>query len=441
MTADALSAELERLLEGRIKGSRKRFNAVSLFSGAGLGDMGFALSGFRFRVQAELDPTRLAIANKNHPEAAGICGDIRNTWKDVVRHYRNSTVEDLHLLVGMSPCQGMSTTSVANWKRGDGKISEDPRNQLAHYIAKVANELKPRFVFYENVVGAGSTLIRHPDSGEVGTVLDLLTSDLPEYDAYVETIQMADYGIPQQRKRLLVIFARREMPVPSVPEGFTPFPRPSHSERPSSRVKPWISVSDFLAGRFAKLDAASPKTASDPTDPLHNVPVYKPQRYEMVRAIPPNSGASAFETELCPHCGSTGIEQTLAECPSCCEALYTRPIIDRAGRPSLIVGRRTSYRRMQPHRPATTVTTSSGRVGSDNKIHPWENRVLSPRECAALQTVPKSFKWESGDHPVGSSVVRECVGEAIPVWFTLQLGRNLAKLLDGNAADSKLMHA
>ena len=90
--------------------------------------------------------------------------------------------------------------------------------------------------------------------------------------------------------------------------------------------------------------------------------------------------------------------------------------------------RRSSYRRMYPDRPGATVTTASGKIGSDFTLHPWENRVLSPLECALLQTFPEDFLWEE---TIGVDSVREMIGEAVPPLFTGLHGNVLASFLGG----------
>jgi DNA (cytosine-5)-methyltransferase 1 len=85
--------------------------------------------------------------------------------------------------------------------------------------------------------------------------------------------------------------------------------------------------------------------------------------------------------------------------------------------------RNSSYRRMPPDRPAATITTASGRVGSDYTLHPSENRVLSVLECQHLQTIPAEFDW--GDHLEvhGHTSLRAMIGEAVPPQFTELHGR------------------
>jgi DNA (cytosine-5)-methyltransferase 1 len=95
--------------------------------------------------------------------------------------------------------------------------------------------------------------------------------------------------------------------------------------------------------------------------------------------------------------------------------------------------------------PAPTVTTASNRVGSDYTIHPTEDRLMSPKECARLQKFPKDFRWRDSDTDVhaidkfGVGMVREVIGEAIPPEFTRQHGEVLANLLKGNLEEVELI--
>jgi len=86
---------------------------------------------------------------------------------------------------------------------------------------------------------------------------------------------------------------------------------------------------------------------------------------------------------------------------------------------------------MDPARPAATLTTASGHIGSDRTLHPWENRVLSPAECAWLQTFPSTFKWGDMMDTWGHTGVRQMIGEAVPPRFTMLHGRVLADLAEG----------
>jgi DNA (cytosine-5)-methyltransferase 1 len=88
---------------------------------------------------------------------------------------------------------------------------------------------------------------------------------------------------------------------------------------------------------------------------------------------------------------------------------------------------------MSPDEPAATITTASGRISSDNTLHPSEHRVLTVLECQHLQTFPIDFDWGAQFERRGHSSLRAMIGEAVPPRFTELHGRILTSLLSGHA--------
>jgi DNA (cytosine-5)-methyltransferase 1 len=151
----------------------------------------------------------------------------------------------------------------------------------------------------------------------------------------------------------------------------------------------------------------------------------------MVASIPSGTGQSAWANDVCADCGKVSVTTDDATCPVCGKALL-RPVVDDEGAWRLIKGfRNSSYRRMAPDRPAATITTASGRIGSDNTLHPTENRVLSMLECQHLQTIPADFRWGEHLNLYGHTSLREMIGEAVPPLFTTMHGRLLVSILNG----------
>jgi DNA (cytosine-5)-methyltransferase 1 len=116
-------------------------------------------------------------------------------------------------------------------------------------------------------------------------------------------------------------------------------------------------------------------------------------------------------------------------CPFCDYVLPRPTVQEKDGSHRLVKGFKTSYKRMSNDSPASTVTTASGHIGSDNTIHPTQNRVLSILECALLQTFPKDFKWGDALKKHGLMHMREMIGEAVPPAFTKQHGEILQGIL------------
>ena len=410
-----------------------KLRGVSLFSNCGAGDIGYRESGFDFEVMAELDPRRLSVALANHPGATGVPGDLRTTWKQVVREWNEKRGDERPaLLAACPPCQGMSSANSSRGLQSDHEAGgRDPRNLLVTVIAKVAQALKPRAIVVENVQPFLTRAVPNPEDGTPISAALLLTQAVAEdYEVFAMMGDLADWGVPQSRKRAFLTLIRRDEPWldQAAKLGRTPFPRPTHARDYGDTP---VTIRESLSALSPKpLDAGRPSTAADPDDPMHVVPVWDEERYRMVAEIPPYSGRGAWSNERCPSCGVMELDVDAAVCSQCTEPLLRPRVRTKEGNWRLVRGfRSTSYTRMLADAPASTVTTASGHLGSDKTIHPWENRVLSMRECAHLQTLPVDFKWGDALARWGHTNVREMIGEAVPPAFTRAHGQALRAAL------------
>ena len=410
--------------------SPSELNAVSLFSNCGAGDVGYAKAGFTFKVMAEIEQRRLAVALANHPDACGVPGDLRFTWREVVESFRSDAgPERPALLSACPPCQGMSTARGGRGREEDAEAgSRDGRNLLVEIIAQVANRLRPRIVVVENVAAFLSRLVLDPRNDEPISAAVLLRDLLdPHYECYPFLTDLADYGVPQRRVRAFMTFIRSDEPAVAAlaQSECVPYPAPTASAEDGN----WTSLEDALSQLGAKpLDAKSEDAARDPSQPMHTVPVWgSNHQYRMVAAIPPSSGGRAWDTAVCEARCDSPVGADDAVCATCGNPLLRPVVCETDGSFRLVRGfRRSSYSRMRPGAPAPTITTASGHVGSDNTIHPVENRVLSPLECAHLQTIPDDFEWGAALNDWGTTAVRAMIGEAVPPRFTEMHGRVLA---------------
>ena len=288
----------------------------------------------------------------------------------------------------------------------------------------------------ENVLAFLTRKVRHPDTAEPISAARLLIERLdPDYESFAMRADLADFGIPQTRKRAFLVLVRRDEPglQRTLARGRAPFPEPTHGPE---LTQPHVTLKAALAELGAgPLDSEAAASAGEG---LHCVPVWDAQRRFMVESIPPDSGAGAWSNSNCEQCGPVNVRRDAACCPLCRGPL-ARPVVQHNGRWRLIRGfHNSSYRRMHPDRPAATITTATGRSGSDNTLHPSEHRVLSMLECQHLQTFPAEFRW--GDHleRYGHTSLRAMIGEAVPPQFTELHGRVLASLLRGHAARSAI---
>lgn len=403
--------------------------AVSLFSNCGAGDLGFSKAGFTFDVLAELREQRLDVARLNHSSAVGVLGDLRETWPDVVRTFRSVAGRvQPSLLSACPPCQGMSSARSGLGLASDADAgSKDPRNLLVEVIANVTRELKPKIIVVENVSAFLTRQVRHPDSKASISAAKLLIERLfADYFVFPLLVDLCDFGIPQHRRRSFLTFVRKSVKGLRAFDAncLLPYPHPTHESRR-------ISLSEALQPhKLPSLDSGAPHLAVSDI-PLHFVHVLSERHYKMISAIPPNSGGSAWSNNTCQNCGPVEADIDTIRCPNCLEPLL-RPIIfdSVSNKFRFIKGfRNSSYRRMNPAKPATTITTASGHIGSDSTLHHAENRVLSPLECSVLQTFPKNFQWGDALERYGHTNIREMIGEAVPPKFTEMHGSILRELL------------
>lgn len=404
---------------------RKKRRAISLFSGAGLSDLGYELAGFRFDVQVEVGVQRAKIGMDNFPNSHWIVDDLSKPGigQQVVEKYLSRSSNAPDLLVATPPCQGMSSSNPSRGKRRTEKSKENERkNQLTLEVLPIARALKPRVILVENV----RPILTHGITirGREYSLLDYFRRSLKDYKVFAGVVDMADYGIPQTRKRAIIAAIRKD-------ERFLkafnevkrlPWPIPTHGAGGLNGKQKVLSIGEWLRDmRYEPLDASSCENAIG-SHPLHFVPFYGKDRYLQISNIPPNSGRNAFENSSCPTCGHTSVPIGLVSCPSCKSLMRNRPYVNEGDTFRLIKGFYSSYRRMKPDLPAPTVTTNSSHVGSDFKVHPWENRVLSILECADLQTVPRFYNWSRPLSEGRTYLIRTAIGEALPPYFSFLHG-------------------
>ena len=435
--------------------------AVSLFSGAGIGDIGFHAAGFGFIAMCELESDRAELAKLNFPHAKVLTGDINSVGSDVIDSARESLAGgDLFLLTCTAPCQGMSKSGQGTLLRNIrlGKRPKlDPRNRLILPALRVITALRPRYVVFENVIEMRNTVIEN-DSGKLVRILDVIAEELgQEYFGAAYDVEFADYGIPQRRKRLITVYSRDEAAIRQFHAGIPMIPRATHSKDGRDGKKKWVSVWEAIK-HFPPLDAGSRKSAEVRSLEFHRVPLLDEKKYEWVRHTPPSQ--SAFNNQCVnPGCGYSknrthgatrnghGINQSNKDTPLYCEAcgaLLPRPYTQEPdGSLRIMSGYTSAYKRMAAELPAPALTRNLSFACSDHKLHPFQNRVLSLAEAMRIHTLSDfGYKWGPFQTPAGKhrehapdNLIRLVIGESIPPAFLRMLGEHLLALAAGRASD------
>jgi DNA (cytosine-5)-methyltransferase 1 len=210
---------------------------IDLFAGSG--GLSSSLEATGWTSIAAVDINIDAIDTLSQNQARGslkscriIHADIRDVAGRDLRPARSRSTWRPDLLAGGPPCQPFSS---AGRMRG----LNDPRGRLFREFVRLADELKPRFILFENV--AGLVTAKTPD-GRVGGVLRRIQKAFETigYACQFELLNASDYGAPQRRVRLYMIASRREQ----LPQ----FPESTHSRGGSLTLSPWITLRDFLSG-------------------------------------------------------------------------------------------------------------------------------------------------------------------------------------------------
>nr|DAZ48471.1 MAG TPA: Cytosine specific methyltransferase [Caudoviricetes sp.] len=407
----------------------KQKSVLSLFSSAGIGELGIKAAGLEILLSNELLSNRCALYSENYPETKCLCGDIWELQNEIAETWQGFDIGAPFLIYATPPCQGMSFNSVGkrlNEIRKGKAPKDDPRNRLIIPTINLVKKLKPQWLLLENVQGMQNTLIVTED-GTYKNIIDFIKDELaPEYEGTAEIVNCADYGIPQTRVRLITIFTRSEKGKQYYKEHGTFMPPRTHSEVETPGLKKWVTLRDAIGG-FPPLSAEKGKN-EDENIPWHIVPVMKAEKYWWVKNTPANETAYNNQCVECgydenPRHGMRFVEgrhtyknDTPIYCEKC-GALLPRPtMIDKiTGKRRRIKGFDSAYRRMSWDSPAPTLTQNLQAEASDKKIHPTQNRTLSVYEGLFLQTIAEYYyKFSVNGKTITANSCCKIIGESVP---------------------------
>ena len=277
---------------------------LSLFSSAGIGEVGIRASGLNILLSNELLKNRCLLYQENFPETKSICGDIWALRDKICDEWAQLCDNNPFLIYATPPCQGMSFNSVGKRLqeiRAGRKPKDDPRNSLIIPTIDIVKRLKPRWLLLENVEGMQNTIIP-VENGKYKNIIDFITDELsPEYVGGPEVVNCADYGIPQTRVRLITIFTRSESGKEYYKKNGTFLPPRTHSAVPTDGKAPWVTLRDAI-GDLPALSSEAGKNHCD-SIPWHIVPIMKEEKFWWVQNTPENE--TAYNNQ-CVKCGYTG---------------------------------------------------------------------------------------------------------------------------------------
>lgn len=341
-------------------------NFVDLFSGAGGLSRGLEEAGMKCILGVDFDKAAMMTFKRNHPHAQIYIGDISELGKDELLKLIGG--KRIHLVCGGPPCQGMSTV-------GEG-IPEDPRNFLFLEFVRIVKLLKPNYILMENVTG----MLSRKNEGILKAILKHFKK--LGYDMSVDVLQASDHGVPQKRRR--TVFIGNNLGYKNV------FPKPTHGQgRNQTNV---TTVGDSLK------DLRSADGTIYNHD-VESVSVRDPKEKERISLIPEGRGIryEEDEKELLPESLKLGVDWGTLD-----ERRF----------------RQTKYQRLDRKEPSPTIMT-----GRYSYFHPTEDRWITPREAAALQSFPNDFVFEG----TITQQFRQ-IGNAVPPLMARAIGESMIKM-------------
>ena len=337
-------------------------DVFDFFSGCGGTSKGFSNSGLNPVFALDFDSDAALTFSKNFPKVEVCVEDIQNFDSDRLKKY--ITGHRPTLFSGCAPCQPFTRQNTRRTKSGF-----DTRRSLLSYFAAVIEKHTPDYVFVENVPGmqsvAGSSTLKR---------FAKLLRNLG-YGSTCGVVESQSYGVPQRRKRFVLLAAlKREIDFPEETHG------PDRA-KPHSTVREWI-------GHLPPIKAGETHSIV----PNHRAANLSELNLQRVMATPPEGSRSDWPDDL------------LLDCHS--KSGYT--------------GHSDVYGRMRWDSPATGLTTrcislSNGRFG-----HPEQNRAVSVREAACLQTFPEDFEFFGSLNSQAKQI-----GNAVPVLLAEAFGSHI----------------
>lgn len=327
--------------------SRKKLIAIDLFSGCGGLTLGLKQAGFKVISAVELDVTAANTYKANHRRVVLKQADIRDVTARGLRRELKLDRGELDLLAGCPPCQGFSTLRTRN----GAKKNRDIRNNLVHEVLRFTRAFLPKAIMMENV----PRLQHHKPFkqlcrglGELGYCLTFDVKDA------------ARYGVPQRRRRLVLIASR----------GFA-----IEFAKEDEHVQ---TVRGAIGGM------AKPGRGRDA---LHNLPekIRAARVQRLIRDIPKDGGS---RRDLPKH-----------------RQLRCHKKSD---------GFRDIYGRMAWDDVAPTITSGCFNPSKGRFLHPEEDRAITMREAALLQSFPRTYSF---DLSKGKEAVALMIGNALPPEF------------------------
>jgi len=346
-----------------MKSNIPNIKVIDLFCGIGGLTHGLIKSGLNVVAGIDNDDTcKYGYEHNNNTQF--INKDILDVTAEELNELFGKDEDTIRVLVGCAPCQPFSRLNIK-------KVTEKHLQPLEKF-AQLIKETKPDIVSMENVSGLANTE-KYPVFRKF---LDTLENN--HYKVFHDVIDFADYGVPQHRKRLVLLASRY---------GEIELVKKTH---PHKKVTVWDKI--------RKLDPIEDGEISR-KDPFHRARKLNAINLARIKATPHDGGNSKnWSEELKLECHKAETGKTY---------------------------RHSVYGRMKWDEPAPTMTTQCVGLGNGRFGHPDQDRAISLREAAMLQTFPKYYKFTKPGDPIFTRYIAKFIGNAVPVRIGVVIGKSI----------------
>lgn len=332
---------------------------VDLFCGVGALSHGLKKAGFIIKAGYDMD-SRCRFAFEENNDSIFYARDVSTLTPEEIRaHYSQSAVT---ILAGCAPCQPFST-----YKH---RYEEDPRWNLVSDFADIATKVQPDFVTMENV----PALLRYQNGAVFHNFCEQLSS--AGYEVSWSVAKCEEFGVPQRRRRLVLIASRNGNITPLM----------------ATHPKKFVTVKQAI-GKLPKIAAGK----SDKKDRFHASASLSDLNLKRIQASKPGGTWRDWPENLVAPCHAR-------------ESGRTYPGV---------------YARMSWDEPAPTMTTQCYGYGNGRFGHPEQDRAISLREAAILQSFPKSYKFLPKEEQIAFAELGRWIGNAVPVKLGEAIGRSI----------------
>ncbi len=330
--------------------------SIDLFSGVGGLTEGMHQADFQTKIAFEIDDIASKAYSLNHPETEVITKDIRNVSIAEIKRKMNG--KTIHLLAGCPPCQGFSSIRRLN---RSAPIADERNNLILEYV-RLVKALKPFTIMMENVPG----LIEYDLFKKA---IEIFRNEL-KYNVDYKIVNVKDYGVPQSRRRLVLVGSRL------------------------GKIKVAEPLNERKTVKEAIGDLPKPHKSEDA---LHKIfPKHTDKVMKRIQLTPKDGGSWKDLPK-----------EYILECHK-----------------GANIGFNDVYGRLRWNSYSTTITGGCLNPSKGRFLHPEQNRNISAREAALLQSFPSKYKF-----PVNAPVskIALMIGNALPPTFSYHQSLNIRK--------------